>query len=297
MSTTIDAPSQTIPPLNNTGPAVFINPYSTVAVRSHVPVVLEMKNPNYSKWSSFFKTMCGKFGMSSHLNTASTADTTDIAWVQADCAVKSWIQCSCHDDVLDLAMEGDDQTTADLWKAVSGLFQENKESRAIYFHEQFHSLVQGDQTITEYSTCVKPAATTLSDVGHPLKESQLVLNLLRGLNPRFSNTADHIAEVSPFLNFARVVSQLRLKELRLANEAKVSQNQALIVGASSCSSQGCRAQAPYPAPNSQPAAQGNRGNQKHSGRNKSRPGGRGGSSQHAALPPGPWICINPQAFQ
>jgi hypothetical protein len=81
MSTTTDAPSHTIPPLNNTGPALFINPYSIVAVRSHVLVVLEMKNPNYSKWSSFFKTMCGKFGLSSHLNTASTADTTDAAWV------------------------------------------------------------------------------------------------------------------------------------------------------------------------------------------------------------------------
>jgi hypothetical protein len=138
--------------------------------------------------------------------------------------VKSWIQCSCHDDVLDLAMEGDDQTVADLWKAVCGLLQENKESRAIYLHEQFHLIVQGDQTITEYSTRVKQAATALSDMDHPVKESQLVLNLLRGLNPRFSNIADHIAEASPFPNFARAVSQLRLKELHLANEAKVSQN-------------------------------------------------------------------------
>lgn len=91
MSTTSSADSATSTPAATSAAApVILNPYSTVVVRSHVPVLLDMQQSNYTKWSSFFTTMCGKFGLLSHID-GTAADPTNDLWSQADYAVKSWI--------------------------------------------------------------------------------------------------------------------------------------------------------------------------------------------------------------
>jgi len=106
-----------------------------------------MKNPNYSKWASFFKSMCGKFGVKPHIDGTSlpppTTDPLWPSWDQADCCVRSWIFGSVDDTVLDLAMEGDDQMARQLWVAIEGLFRANKEPRAIFLHHEFHSMKWG----------------------------------------------------------------------------------------------------------------------------------------------------------
>ncbi|XP_062232913.1 uncharacterized protein LOC133930295 [Phragmites australis] len=174
-------------PIVNAAPTVFINLYCTIVVRSHVPVVLDLKNPNYTKWLSFFRTMCGKFGLLHHIDDSALANLDDPNWVQADYSVKRWI-----------------------------LGSDNKESCAIFLSNQFHSLVQGKLSVSDYCQCIKALADSLRDVGHAVRDSQLTLNLLRGLNPRYSNTADDIANVTPFPTFAQARSMLALKELRLA---------------------------------------------------------------------------------
>src|SRR6266540_1193028 len=105
----------------------------------------------------------------------------------------NWIFGSVADDVLDLAMDSDAQTARSLWLAIEALFTANKASRAIYLSHDFHSMTQGDSTISNYYQRMKNVADALHDVGHAVKDSQLILNLLRGLNKPFSNTADDIA--------------------------------------------------------------------------------------------------------
>lgn len=125
-----------------------------------------MQLSKYTKWSSLFITMCGKFDLLSYID-GSAADPDNELWSQADCVVKSWIQCSIVDDVFNLASD-QDQTAHDLWSAVRDLFRDNKETHAVFLHNQFHTLVQGDLTVTEYGTRVKQVADILRDVGHPV---------------------------------------------------------------------------------------------------------------------------------
>ena len=115
----------------NAMPPVFIHPYCTVAVKSHVPVTLELRNPNFTKWSSFFMSMCGKFGLMAHIDGSTPARPDDESWVQADCSVRSWLFGSVGDDVLDLVMEPGQGARA-LYVAIEALFHDNKESRAIF---------------------------------------------------------------------------------------------------------------------------------------------------------------------
>jgi hypothetical protein len=92
-------------------------------------------------------------------------------------------------------------------------------------------MMQGDSTIDEYCKRMKSLADSLCDVGHPVQESQLVLDLLCGLNPRFTNTTGDIANSTggfPFFAAARDI--LSLKELQLANEGKVTDSTTLLIG-------------------------------------------------------------------
>jgi uncharacterized membrane protein YgcG len=87
---------------------------------------------------------------------------------------------------------------------------------------------------------MKRTANALREVGHTVSPAQLVLNLLRGLNPRFANTADIIANTSPLPDFKSATNMLRVKELRLGTENKEASASALAVSTiPSCTSPAC----------------------------------------------------------
>jgi hypothetical protein len=92
-------------------------------------------------------------------------------------------------------------------------------------------MTQGDLSIDAYCVRMKEKADELRDVGQPVSEPNLVLNLLRGLNEVYSNVADNIVGTQP-LTLAAARHQL-LKELRLKNEEKVCATTALLAAASS----------------------------------------------------------------
>jgi hypothetical protein len=142
---------------------------------------------------------------------------------------------TAEDGVLDLAFEPD-QTACQLWTAIMGLFEANKVSHALFLNHEFHSMTQGDLSIDAYCQKMKAMADTLRDVGHTIIDSQLILNLLCGLNPHFSSTTDNIADSNPLPNFATACEKLVLKELCLANKGQVTMQTALYVGMPSCGS-------------------------------------------------------------
>nr|XP_020188486.1 keratin, type I cytoskeletal 9-like [Aegilops tauschii subsp. strangulata] len=60
-------------------------------------------------------------------------------------------------------------------------------TRAVYLEAEFHGLIQGDLSITAYCHHLKALSDAHSNVGTPISDQTLVLNCLRGLNPRFSD--------------------------------------------------------------------------------------------------------------
>ena len=144
--------------------------YATVNVKSHIPITLDLQS-NYSKWAFFFKSLCGKFGLRSHIDGSAPPRPDDPQWDAAECCVRGWISGSVDDSVLDLAMDGADPTARDLWVAIEGIFRANREPRAIFLLNEFHSMVQGDSTILAYYQRLKIKAAALRDVCHPVQDS------------------------------------------------------------------------------------------------------------------------------
>jgi len=87
--------------------ALVLHPYSMMCLKSHVPMTLDLPNSNYNKWLSFFKAMCGKFGLLHHIDGFVPPCRNDPSWEQVDCCVRMWLYGSISESVLDFTMAED----------------------------------------------------------------------------------------------------------------------------------------------------------------------------------------------
>ena len=87
-------------------------------------------------------------------------------------------------------------------------------------------------------------AQQLADLGEPVSDRTLTLNLLRGLNERFRDAGRHICRGHPFPKFKDAVDELILEELTMAHQAPTPPTALFAAG------KGAPSGAPLPPPSS-----------------------------------------------
>jgi hypothetical protein len=135
-------------------PAVAANgapgtPPPSGAPRHVGSVVLSFDAGNYTKWAIYMRTSLGRVGLIGHVDGTIAAAPTDADWAASDYTVLNVMHAAIDEDVADMVLTRD-QTVRQLWLAVLELFSANKASKAIYLDFDFHQLVQGASSITEY---------------------------------------------------------------------------------------------------------------------------------------------------
>jgi hypothetical protein len=207
--------------------------YGTINVSSHILVKLELRSSNYTKWKSF-ESLCGKFSLLAHIDGTLAPDPTTDVWQQVHSCIRSWLYGSVDSSILDFTMEPD-QTARQPWAAIEDHFTANQAPHAIFLNHSFHTMTLGDLSIEDYGKKMKKAVDALHDVGLPVDAPTLLLNLLRGVNSHFSTATDIIAGTVG-MTFSIALDQLKLKELRLENKAKVDATNALVARSNSSGS-------------------------------------------------------------
>jgi hypothetical protein len=71
----------------------------------------------------------------------------------------------------------------------------------------------------EYCCQMKTMVDTLRTLGAPITDESLVLNLLRGLSPRFDRVTPILTRMKPFNTFAEAKNDMLLEELCLSATA------------------------------------------------------------------------------
>ncbi|XP_012851781.1 PREDICTED: uncharacterized protein LOC105971473 [Erythranthe guttata] len=164
-------------------------------IKSLIPVTLDLKNPNYQKWSHFFTITVGRFCLSDLLHGKPRPDSISAdEWQRADYLLQSWIYGTISDDLSSMVLS---KTST----AISSLFTDNKDYRAIQLEEKFKSLKKGALSIHDYCQIIKTTADNLADVGNPISDKQLVLPTLHGLPKHYGTVANLISFQNPLPTF------------------------------------------------------------------------------------------------
>jgi hypothetical protein len=87
------------------------------------------------------------------------------------------------------------------WLALEEQFLGNRDARALHLDAQFHQFFQGDISVGEYCHQMKGMVDSLCDLNEPVADRTLVLNLLRGLSPRYNHLKALIKRTVPFPTF------------------------------------------------------------------------------------------------
>jgi hypothetical protein len=96
-----------------------------------------------------------------------------------------------------------------------GLFSDNKKTREVYLAEEFCNVKQGNLSVGDYLNRQKAAANALAEVGAPVSDSDLVTNVIKGLDERFNSVTDIAPLLTPFPTFLNFHNMLLLQEMKV----------------------------------------------------------------------------------
>jgi hypothetical protein len=132
--------------------------------------------------------------------------------------VRTWLLGTLSDALADIiSQRGASART--LWLSIKSQFLGNLTTRALYADQEFRSFSQGDLPVAEYCYRYKKPAEDLRDLGEPVFDRTLVLNIVRGLNERFQALGLHLRRTNPLPSFLQVCDDLALEELTMAKAA------------------------------------------------------------------------------
>jgi hypothetical protein len=201
-----------------------------------------------------------------------------------DSVVLNWISNSITPELHQVVWERG-ATARHLWLAIENQFLGNREQRTLHLDTAFRNFVQGDLTVSEYCRKFKNMVVALADLGSPVDDWILVLNILRGLNPHFEQLGAIMRRYMSFPSFLKVRDDLILEELHLDSSGPPADATMLYTCPAPAAA---RPTAPTPAPPSRPPSNGGTGKK---GKNKKNAGGgrgRGGNSGNTTpTPPAP----------
>jgi hypothetical protein len=181
---------------------------------SLVPIVLDIDSSSFNRWCDQFLLTLDKFSLQAHVHFDAPVPSPD--WDRMDCIVKSWILDSLTDNLAEIVSQGG--TARDTWLAVKSQFLGNREICAIQLETRFRNFVQGDLPIAEYCRRLKKMANDLNALGEVIFDHTLILNVICGLNERFTHVGALLRRARPFPSFLDVREDLSLEELTMTNQ-------------------------------------------------------------------------------
>nr|GMD22937.1 retrovirus-related Pol polyprotein from transposon TNT 1-94 [Ipomoea batatas] len=192
-------------------------------------VTLDIEKGQYITWSELFKIHAKAYKVLDHIippskekaksnSSLSLKDTDPELWSRVDAIVLQWIYGTISDDLLNTILERD--STAELaWNRLEDIFSDNKNSRALYLEQEF-SAVRMEQFTDASSYCqhLETLADQLSNVGAPVSNNRLVLQLVSGLTDAYATVGSQIRHEDPLPLFYKARSMIILEETAMAKK-------------------------------------------------------------------------------
>jgi hypothetical protein len=185
-------------------------------IRSLVSIVLDPASSHYPRWRGQVLTL-RRYALANHVLDDIVAPPSP-AWSLMDTVVLSWLHGAITVELQDIIRD-QAHTGRQARLALEEQFLGNRDTRALHLDAQFHQFSHGDLSVEEYRRQMKGMVDSLRDLGEPVADRTLVLNLLRGLSPRYGHLKALIKRTVPFPTFHTVRNEHLLEEFTMTFEA------------------------------------------------------------------------------
>ena len=145
-------------------------------IKGLIPVTLDLKASNFTKWRNFLHIAVTQFALADHLDPV--PPPADAEWLRMDSTVLRWLYGSINPDLIDMVMAAG-TTAAAVFAGLTSLFRDNQQARAGYLDQKFRNIVQGNKSVTAYCLEQKTVADALADVDAPVSDNALVWNTIK----------------------------------------------------------------------------------------------------------------------
>ncbi|XP_021723126.1 uncharacterized protein LOC110690571 [Chenopodium quinoa] len=110
----------------------------------------------------------------------------------------------------------------DAWNRLRDIFQDNEHSRAVALEQEFSTTAMEDfPNVSAYCQHLKSLGDQLKNVGAPVSDSRMVLQLVGGLTKAYRGVGTVIRQSDPLPPFYKARSMLILEEAGMAKEAAI----------------------------------------------------------------------------
>ncbi|XP_062182157.1 uncharacterized protein LOC133886484 [Phragmites australis] len=184
-----------------------------------------------------------------------------------ECTVKSWLFGTITSELLEIIMTSS-LIALLIWLGLEQKLIGNKETHALLLDAEFQMFVQGDLSISDYYRKLKNMADALGDLGEMIHDRTLVLNVLWGLNDKYSYMAALLKHQRSFPSFIDVRANLLHEELTMEPKMTSSMMLVAIMPFASCAPVGSVTSATQD--DSSPASIGATGSSSSNGNSRNR---------------------------
>ncbi|XP_074298682.1 uncharacterized protein LOC141629604 [Silene latifolia] len=173
-------------------------------IRNHVTVTLGMDNDQYPLWVALFMNHAKSTRVLHHIITPNSGkpappvtDDEKELWETVDAMVLQWIYATVSTELLETIVESD-STAMECWRRIEDIFQDNQHSRAVTLEQEFSATSMADlASISAYCQRLKSLSDQLKNVGAPVTNNRLVLQLVSGLTSAYQNVGTIIRQKEP----------------------------------------------------------------------------------------------------
>ncbi|XP_045090696.1 uncharacterized protein [Aegilops tauschii subsp. strangulata] len=208
-----------------------------INISSFIPFKLSLDANNCSKWRQLFAFVLTKYQVEDHVEEAVDPLHADAVWRNDDITIVLWIYATISDELYDV-VQSPNNTAYHLWRELEVFFRDNAAGRTVHIGAEFRATVQGDLSIAQYCRRLKQLSDAMADVGEPVTDRSLTLQLVRGLSRRFHVMATLLPMQVPFPTFNQARSRLLLEEISLGERERTEGAGALSIGHGGGSSSG-----------------------------------------------------------
>ncbi|XP_019460099.1 PREDICTED: uncharacterized protein LOC109359859 [Lupinus angustifolius] len=205
-------------------------------IKNHISVILEMENVQYGTWAELFKIHARSHKVIHHIippeadkeKQLPETDEEKELWSTLDATVLQWIYSTISNDLLTTILEPD-STAMEAWDRLRDIFQDNQHSRAVTLEQDFSTTRMEDfPNASAYCQRLKMLSDQLKNVGAPVSNQRLVLQLVSGLTDAYKGVATLIRQSNPLPPFYQARSMLTLEEAGLIKMAATGSNTAMV---------------------------------------------------------------------